>query len=379
LDTSASQEADPRAFQAENKDAAEKPRTPSPAAGIEFDFASAAGGDAAKKPEVRIIPDVDNNALLIVATSGIHEKILSVLRKLDVAPRQVLIEATIAEVRLTDKLQYGMEWFFNNEVGDIGGNKFRGTGLVNANGNVLKPALGAAAAASGGFTYALTKAGVVRALLKMAASDSKLNVLSSPQLLALDNQTAEIRVGDQFPVLTSRAAAIGGIGTGGAVTATPLTSQVSYKDTGVLLTVTPRVNAGGRVTLEIRQEVTDVGAPVTVGGIQNFIFLQRTFESVVTVQSGQTIVLGGLIRSNDTYSNAGVPFLRNLPLIGGLFGTKNKETVRTELIVLMTPRVVRDQSEAQLVTEEFREKLKNASLIVETENEKVGEKNAPEK
>jgi general secretion pathway protein D len=154
---------------------------------------------------------------------------------------------------------------------------------------------------------------------------------------------------------------------------------VSYKDTGVLLTVTPRVNAGGRVTLEIRQEVTDVGAPVTVGGIQNFIFLQRTFESVVTVQSGQTIVLGGLIRSNDTYSNAGVPFLRNLPLIGGLFGTKNKETVRTELIVLMTPRVVRDQSEAQLVTEEFREKLKNASLIVETENEKVGEKNAPEK
>jgi general secretion pathway protein D len=213
----------------------------------------------------------------------------------------------------------------------------------------------------------------------MAASDSKLNVLSSPQLLALDNQTAEIRVGDQFPVLTSRAAAIGGIGTGGAVTATPLTSQVSYKDTGVLLTVTPRVNAGGRVTLEIRQEVTDVGAPVTVGGIQNFIFLQRTFESVVTVQSGQTIVLGGLIRSNDTYSNAGVPFLRNLPLIGGLFGTKNKETVRTELIVLMTPRVVRDQSEAQLVTEEFREKLKNASLIVETENEKVGEKNAPEK
>jgi general secretion pathway protein D len=382
LNSSASQEADPRAFQAENKGAAEKPRTPSPVAGIEFGFAGAAGGDAAKKPEVRIIPDVDNNALLIVATSGIHEKILSVLRKLDTAPRQVLIEATIAEVQLTGDLEYGMEWFFNNKVGDIGGNKFRGTGFVNANGNVLKPALAAGAAASGGFTYALTKAGVVRALLKMAASDRKLNVLSSPQLLALDNQTAEIRVGDQFPVLTSRAA-IGGIGVGGTAAATPLTSQVSYKDTGVLLTVTPRVNAGGRVTLEIRQEVTDVGAPVTVGGIQNFIFLQRTFESVVTVQSGQTIVLGGLIRSNDNYSERGVPFLRNLPLIGALFGTTTKHTERTELIVLMTPRVVRDQSEARLVTEEFREKLKNASAIVESEmkaeNVKAGEKNASEK
>jgi general secretion pathway protein D len=163
---------------------------------------------------------------------------------------------------------------------------------------------------------------------------------------------------------------------------------VRYKDTGVLLTVTPRVNSGGRVTLEIRQEVTDRGDPVNVGNIQNFTFLQRKFESVVTVQSGETIVLGGLIRTNDSFSDSGVPFLRNLPIIGSLFGTTQNNKLRTELIVLMTPRVVRDQREARLVTDEFREKLNDASAIVENEMKREGgigvkamgasEKNRPE-
>src|SRR5699024_11930145 len=105
-------------------------------------------------------------------------------------------------------------------------------------------------------------------------------------------------------------------------------------------------NAGGRVTLEVRQEVTDVRSAVTVGDIQNFTFLQRAFQSVVTVQSGETIVLGGLIRNSDSTNESGVPFLRDLPVIGSLFGSTTKEKKRTELIVLMTPRVVRNQHEA---------------------------------
>lgn len=350
-----------QASQTENKGTAQpSPSRPSSAAGTDFNFAGAEGN--ANEPKVRIIPDVENNALLIVATSTIYEKILSALRQLDTPPRQVLVEATIAEVQLTNELQYGLEWFFNHDAGTIGNNKFGGRGFVGTSTDFFAPV--ASTAASGGFTYALTRAGQVRALLQMLATDSKLKVLSSPQLLALNNQTAEIRVGDQFPVLTGQSALVGAGVAGGA-----LTSQVSYKDTGVLLTVTPRVNAGGRVTLEIRQEVTDVGPPVTVGNIQNFTFLQRAFQSVVTVQSGETIVLGGLIRNSDSTGEHGVPFLRDLPVIGSLFGSTSKKQKRTELIVLMTPRVVRNQHEARLVTEEFRERLKNASAIVKKEME----------
>jgi general secretion pathway protein D len=370
-----SQESNLRASQTENKGTENKGAADEKVKALRSAFGSTGvKGGASEEPQVRIIADEANNALLIVATSPIYDKIQSVLRQLDIAPRQVLIEATIAEVRLTDNLQYGVEWFFNNKVGKVGNNNFSGTGAVNTAIPI------AAAAATGGFSYALTNAGAIRALLTAAASESNLNILSSPQLLALDNQTAEIRVGDQIPILTNRTAGVGGIGIGSNV----LTSSVSYKDTGVLLTVTPRVNSGGRVTLEIRQEVTDQGSAVNVGGIENFTFLQRTFESVVTVQSGQTIVLGGLIRSNNNFTDSGVPFLRNLPVIGSLFGSTINNKARTELIVLMTPRVVRDQREASLVTEEFRQKLKNASAIVENEataedEVDVSQKNAPGK
>jgi len=132
--------------------------------------------------------------------------------------------------------------------------------------------------------------------------------------------------------------------------------------------VTPRVNAGGRVTMELRQEVTDRGSDVEVGrGITNPTFLQRNFQSVVTVQSGESVVLGGLIRDSDRRSTNGVPFLQNLPIIGSLFSGRNRERLRTELIVLMTPSVVRNQDEARLVTNELRQKMKNASGIVEKE------------
>jgi general secretion pathway protein D len=356
----ASQESDLRASQAqaENKGTENKGAADSKVKALRSAFgATGAKGGASEEPKVRIIADEANNALLIVATSPIYDKIQSVLRQLDIAPRQVLIEATIAEVRLTDNLQYGIEWFFTNKVGKVGNNNFSGTGIVNTNAIPIA-AKDAAAAATGGFSYALTNAGAIRAVLHAAALESNLNILSSPQLLALDNQTAEIRVGDQIPILSSQTLGAGGLATGLA------TSQVRYKDTGVLLTVTPRVNSGGRVTLEIRQEVTDQGNAVNVGNIPNFTFLQRTFESVVTVQSGQTIVLGGLIRTNSNFNDSGVPFLHNLPVIGSLFGSTTNNKERTELIVLMTPRVVRDQREASLVTEEFRQKLKNASAIV---------------
>lgn len=355
LDPSTSQARDLRASQAEAEEGDKedkKPKTTS-LAGIELGRAGA--DDAAAETEVRIIPDVENNTLVISATSRDYEKILSALRQLDIPPRQVLVEATIAEVTLADNLQYGLQWFFRNEVGPLGG--VGGLGTLPSVGDGLSGLQALVAGGSDTFTYALTHGGVARALLQTLASDSKLKVLSSPQLLALDNQTAAIRVGDQVPVLTSRTA-------GQAGTGNTLTTQVQFRDTGVLLTVTPRINAGGRVTLEIRQEVTDVKS--AAGGVEdNPTFFQRSFESVVTVQSGETIVLGGLIQDSDDFSDRGVPFLHKLPLIGPLFGTTTRDKRRTELIVLMTPRVVRNQHEARLVTEEFRQKMRNASDVAE--------------
>ncbi|KFI23352.1 type II secretion system secretin GspD [Nitrosococcus oceani] len=352
-DSEASGEENPRVFQASTEGAAETPKTPGPAAaGIEF-ARLGAKKDEDEEPDVRVIPDLENNSLLISAIPPIYEKILSALRQLDIPPRQVLVEATIAEVALTGSLQYGLQWYFTNDLASGKG----------AGGQGALPTLGEgglqALVASGGFSYAFTDGGVVRALLRLLASEDKVEILSSPQLLALDNQTAEIRVGDQVPIQRGQTTGIGGT-----------TQQIQYRDTGVLLTVTPRVNAGGRVTMELKQEVTDVGGTTLPGGGgatvgNNPTFLQRNFQSVVTVQSGETIVLGGLIRNNDTFRQSGVPFLYKLPLIGPLFGTTTRSRLRTELVVLMTPRVVRNQYEARLVTEEFREKLKNASDVAE--------------
>lgn len=353
------------AFQAEG--AAEKPRapqtpkTPAPAPtpttsasrGIQLRPASPVGADEEAEPEVRIIPDAENNALLILATPRDYEKIERALSKLDIPPRQVLVEATIAEVTLTGSLSYGIQWFFRHESGTL-----TGTGAHNQKTNVSLEDIQDVAAgfASGGFTYALSESGMVRGLLTAQAAQGKVKVLSSPQLLVLDNQTAEIRVGDQVPVLTGQAIGIGG----------NASSQIQFRDTGVLLTVTPRVNAGGRVTMELTQEVVSVGKePAIVGeDLSNPTFSQRSIESVVTVQSGETIILGGLIQDSGNFTDSGVPFFHKIPIIGALFGTTNRDRTRRELIVLITPRVIRNQHEARLVTEEFRQKLRNASDII---------------
>ncbi|CAH9014805.1 type II secretion system secretin GspD [Candidatus Nitrosacidococcus sp. I8] len=312
-----------------------------------------------EEPEVRIVPDITNNALLIAAKPPMYEKIKAVLRQVDIPPRQVLVEASIAEVQLSGNLSLGIEWFFKNAIGKGNGNdNFGGTGVSNS-GFPLSPMT--SAAVPGGFTYAVTSGASVNALLNMAAQESKLNVLSSPQLLVLDNQTAQIMVGSQVPILSSQAA-LGGIAGGGA-----LTSQVQYKNTGVMLAVTPRVNAGGRVTLEIDQQVTDVGASLKSGGIDNPTFLQRAFQSVVTVQDGQTIVLGGLIQTNDTFNKSGIPALYKIPIIGNLFGSTTNGKKRTELVVLMTPRVVENQTDATLVTNEMRKKMKYAEDVISNE------------
>lgn len=311
------------------------------------------GGPSAGMEEVRIVADTENNALLIWATNQNYERIIGTLQKMDVIPRQVLIEATIAEVTLTGRLQYGLQWFFTNGVGSNNGKDFTGTGSldINADNLTINDVLGGRD--PGSFSYAITDGGgLVRALLNTLASDSKVKVLSSPQVMVVDNQQAVIRVGTQQPVF----------GQISSSTSTGNLQSYEYKDTGVLLEVLPRVNSGGMVNMEVKQEVIDVGN-IDVATKQR-AFLQRSVTSKVVVKSGQTLVLGGLIRDNRTEAQGGLPILYKIPVLGSLFGNTSEALDRTELIVLITPKVVQNSQEAEQVTEEIKRKMREIAPLV---------------
>ncbi|HAS52559.1 MAG TPA: type II secretion system protein GspD [Gammaproteobacteria bacterium] len=310
------------------------------------------GGPSAGMEEVRIVADPDNNSLLIWATSQNHERIIGTLEKMDVSPRQVLIEATFVEVSLSGQLKYGVQWFFNNDVGS------------NRQGNAslgLSDKVGLTSALSGlspgQFSYAITGSGdIVKALLRALAADSKVKVLSSPQVMVLDNQQATIEVGQSTPI-PQGTTTVNSVSTSGGVT---------YKDTGVRLKVLPRINAGGMVSMEIEQSVSEPGNLVTVGTSGDDEapvkatareFTQRTVDSKVVVENNQTLVLGGLIREKGTEGQEGIPGLRSIPVLGSLFSTTTQENDRTELIVLITPRVVKDSLEATRVTDEIKRKM----------------------
>ncbi len=315
------------------------------------------GGPSAGMEEVRIVADTENNSLLIWATNQNYERIINTLQKLDVTPRQVLIEATIAEVTLTGKLQYGLQWFFTNDVGS----SHTGTGSLGINADNLTVNDVLAGRSAGAFSYAITdSAGLVRALLNTLASDSKVKVLSSPHVMVVDNQQAVIRVGTQQPIPS------------GTTTTNNVTTSggVEYKDTGVLLEVLPRVNSGGMVNMEIKQEVIDLGPLVETTqsssqSISSRSFLQRSVTSKVVVKSGQTLVLGGLIRDNRSEGQSGFPILYKIPVLGALFGNTEEQVDRTELIVLITPRVVENSQDADQVTEEIKRKMQEVAPLIQ--------------
>ena len=289
---------------------------------------------------VRVIADEINNAILVYGERRDYLKIESALKRLDVPPTQVMIEASIIEVSLTDDLQYGLQWAFNDSVSNNRG--------LSANGVLSSVAGGVLGGALTGFSYTVSNSlGNVRAVLNALADKSLVKVISSPSLMVLDNHTAAIAVGNQQPIQSGTT-----ITTGGNVT-----SSIQYKDTGVNLSVTPSVNAGNIVTMQINQAVTDVGQIDTATGQR--AFLQRQITSKVAVRSGEALVLGGLIRDNNTTGRSGVPFLQDIPLLGNLFGTNTRSGSRTELLVVITPRVVRSDQDVREVSAELRDRMKS--------------------
>ncbi len=299
---------------------------------------SSAGGEGisvSAQSEVRIIADEANNALVIKASPSDYRMIEATLRKLDIVPLQVLIEATIAEVTLTDELRYGLQWFFKSGE----------SGLT-----LSEVASGAASQTFPGFSFLFSGSSDIRVVLNALESVTDVNIVSSPQLMVLNNQTAVLQVGDQVPVATQSAQSV-------SDPDAPVVNTIEFRDTGVILRVTPRVNKGGLVIMEIEQEVSDV-ISTTTSGIDSPTIQQRKIKSTVAVQSGETVALGGLIRDNKTRGRSGIPILSSLPLIGALFGTRTDDSTRTELLVLITPRAISNQQEARAVTEELRRKIR---------------------
>lgn len=291
--------------------------------------------------QIRVVADDESNALLIYAPRRDYLKIEKALRQLDLAPSQVLIEVSILEVTLNDELKYGLSWVFDNV--SFGSKPAIASLNLNASGGI--------APAQPGFSYAISSAGSLRAVLNALASKSLVKVISSPSVLVLDNQTAAIHVGDQQPIRSGETLTTGG----------NITTSIQYKDTGVMLAVTPSVNAGGMVSMNIKQTVTDVGNVDTATGQRSF--MQRNIATRVAVRSGDSIALGGLIKENQTKGKQGIPGLHNLPLIGGLFGSTNNVGIRTELLVMITPRVLENDEDLREISAEYRERMQSLKTL----------------
>lgn len=297
--------------------------------------ATSAGGstETNNAGPVRIVTDDANNALVIVTTPRLYRQIEEALSRLDVAPMQVVIDATIAEVTLTDQLQFGLQWFFrehNNSLGFVTN--------PTTTGNPLSSAF------PSGFSYLFSTTNM-QVVLNALASITTVDVVSAPELLVLNNETAQLQVGASVPIPVQQAQSV-------VTPGAPLVNTISYLDTGVILRVTPRANANGQVTLDIEQEVSDAEA-TTSSTLDAPTVNQRRIKSSVVVQSGQSVALGGLISSNKNLSRSAVPVLGELPVLGALFRNDNNTTTRTELLVLIQPRVIANGEDAAAATDDL--------------------------
>jgi general secretion pathway protein D len=293
---------------------------------------------------VRIEADEAHNALLISANARDYELIRQVLAGIDVPPLQVLIEVTVAEVVLNDSLNYGVEYFINHGK--------TSTLLTTSNVPAIAPVVP-------GFNLAWVAGNFQpKIILDLLSNITQTKVISTPRLLVLSNETARLQVGDVVPIITQSAAS--------TVTSNPLVlNNVTYKETGVVLEVTPRINSGGYVTMDLNQSVSTV-VPTSTSQIDSPTFQQRRLNSTVSVKSGETILLGGLIQQTDSRQQQGIPILHDLPGIGPLFGSHNNGSGRTELIMLMSPHVISNEADSRSLTarieQQFQTVLDNSTF-----------------
>jgi general secretion pathway protein D len=318
-------------------------------------------GGAVPLGEITIVVDETNNALVIRAFPRDYRSILETIKKLDIYPKQVLIEVFLAEITLDDSNKFGIEWA-----------RFITSNPPNAQEFILNSPpptdpFGQALAAGTNLRYSIVElGGRVAAAINAAASDNRLKVVSSPHILASNNKEAKIQVGSSQPILTNTYTT--GITTG--TTSGVVEGTIEYKDIGIILIVTPRVSDGGLVTMEISVENSTV-ATTSLGTLPSIpVFNKRTAKTVLSIMEGQAIVIGGLIQDTKNETKSGIPLLSKIPILGALFGYQTYSMGRTELILMMTPHVITDLAQSNAITREFREKVEGIKKDLEKEEKK---------
>lgn len=319
------------------------------------EFASLqSGGNASRGvlQNVRITADAANNSILVYCNQEDYRLVERALRDIDRPKLQVAIDATVAEVTLTDALQFGVQFFLNNQ--NVSGGVL-GAGAATAQSSAVTAASVTAQTAllqsvGPGLNLLLGAAGSPKAILNALQTMTEVKVLSSPSLVALDNQPALLQVGDEIPITTSSAAVL-------ANSAAPIVSTIEMRNTGVILKVLPHINANGSIQLEVDQEISNV-----VASDQQTLtptISQRRVHSTVSVTSGQTVLLAGLISENSQSTRSGIPGLREIKFLGDVFGNTSTTKSRSEIIIFIKTQLIRNSVQAGAVTEEFRDKLQS--------------------
>lgn len=278
-----------------------------------------------------VVADKDRNALLIVATPAEYAVIESVLKRLDTPPKQVAIEVQLAEVSLRGDFQFGLQSFFQ--------------GKLDGAQNRMTSADGLGQIASGAFTYTWKKTDAIKAILSLSETNNQVRTLAQPTLITLDNQKASFNSGRQISVRTQSQS---------STTTTGAVDSFQYINTGISLNVTPRVS-GDSVILEIQQEISDAQPPTTAGA--NPDISKSTTSTTVMVQSGDTMLIGGLFNNKSSNGSSGFPVISSIPVVGGLFGSQTWTSDRSEIALLITPRILGDVEETRDIVDELRSKL----------------------
>lgn len=309
---------------------------------------------------IKIVADQGTNSLVVLATQRDYEKIRKVLAELDVVPRQVLIEAVIAEVSLNDDLQFGIEYAFGPkgiqnvfgsaaEAGASGIAASEDGALSIANSSILQSgAKRAVNIGSGGLFSFITDQDKFVALINAVKAKSNVKILATPHVIAANNREAHIQIGEEVPILTSTQQS--------TLATANIVSSIQYKDTGTILTILPQVNSAGLVNMEIEQEVSNVGL-TSFGDTSSPSFTSRKTNTTVIVRDRESVLIGGIIDERVERQRNGVPYLMDVPVLGRIFRVEKDRRERTELIVLITPYVIRNRGEAEAVTQEFTSRI----------------------
>jgi general secretion pathway protein D len=337
---------------------------PNPSGGAQ-DYSGGLLGSGAKPaggailPNVRITADVTNNAVLVYADQESQRIVEQTIRQIDRPQRQIAIEATIAEVTLNDALNYGVQFFLASQKGSIVNTVATAPGSPISPG--IEPASNAVNAAAGaligralpGFNFLIGAENSPRVILDALHNVTDVKVLSNPSLVVLDNQTATLQVGDQVPFSTGSATVL--------TAGNTVVNTIDYKNTGIILRVLPRANASGHVVLDIEQEISSVAAGTAPGSLTPTIS-QRRVKSSIAVNSGQTVLLAGLISETENKQRQGIPLLDSLPGVGDAFSHQTTSRARTELILFIRPTIIKDAVDAHVIAEEMRTKM-NSRLV----------------